>query len=290
MIPILKTNQEKREKKGFNASDAGRMAFDIYHAFKGTEPTNPAAWNETLKWGAGKGVELQMVQVLKDSGIVDPSWNQSDDETFEMEREGVKVRMKIDSFVAGGDNLEIGAPIEIKSINNKNVIDIKKYAEGYPRENYVQQLAIYMDYLGKDIGYLFVSSVDGLAYFWLTCKRVKDKVYQCGNTIVDLDKEYKRWKTLWDNHITKDTPPDPYEFGRYKIPIKDIDWKKVSKTDISKARNGEKVIGDPDAWRILYSPYKDLILKAQGVDAGYTDSELEEIKKATAGYSSKAGL
>lgn len=300
MIPEFKINHEKREKKGFNASDYGRMAFDIYHAFKGTEPTNPALWNETLKWGAGKGVELQMVKVLQDSGIVSLDWNQEEEETYEMERHGVKVRMKIDAFVGGGvtftkgpDNtaiahgrthdLEVGAPIEIKSINNKNSIDIKKYADGQPRENYVGQLAIYMDYLGKDIGYLFVASVDGLSYFWLSCRRVKDRVYECGKTVVDLDVEYTRWAEI-DSLVKNNVEPSPFDAGKYKIPIAEIDWSKVSTTDIGKARNGDKVIGGPDSWQILYSSYKDLILKAQGVSPGYTEEEIAQIKTLTTGY------
>ena len=106
------------------------MGFEIYHTFKGTEATNPPKWFDTLKWGAGKGVELAMVQVLKDSGIVDTNFDQANEETFQMERNGVIVRMKIDAMVSkNAPILNADSPIEIKSINNKNAMDIKKYAE-----------------------------------------------------------------------------------------------------------------------------------------------------------------
>lgn len=286
MIPEFKIKFERHEKKGFHASDYGKPAFDLYHSFKGTEPTNPARWNDTLKWGAGKGVELQMIRVLKDTGIVDEAWDQDKEPTYEMERSGIKVRMKIDAIVGNNEMLGAGSPIEIKSINNKNSYDIRSYADGKPRENYVGQLAIYMDYLNKDLGYLFVASVDGLSYFWLACRKVSDKVYQCGQVTVDLNKEYARWadlKAMVDNNLE----PSVTEYGRYKIPLAEIDWKKLSISEIAKARAGEKVIGDPEAWKILYSPYKDLILKEQGVTAGYTDEEINIIKGLTKGYSAK---
>jgi hypothetical protein len=289
MIPNFTIKHEKREKKGFNASDAERMAFDIYHAFKGTEPTNPPKWNDTLKFGAGKGVELQMVKVLKDSGIIDPNWNQEEDETHEMEREGVKVRMRMDTpaILPNEHGLEVGSCVEIKSINNKNSVDIKKYAEGNPRSNYVMQLAIYMDYLQKDIGYLFVASVDGLSYFFFTCRKTGDGLYECGNTKVNIKAEYQRWAGIQEQLKNGTEPVVPF---RYKIPVGEVDWSKVSKTDIAKARAGHKVIGDEGSWAIAYSPYKDLIIKAQGVEAGYNEEELAIINAATRGYTSKAGI
>ena len=286
-IPKLTRKEEERPKTAFGASDFGRMAFDIYHTFIGTPKTNPNNWNDYLKMGAGKGVELEMIKVLKDSGIVAPEFNQDTAEVYTMERLGVPVRMRMDAIVTGGEDLLVGAPLEIKSINNKNAFDIKKYAEGFPRENYVGQLAIYQDCLNKDKGYLFVSSIDGLNYFMFDCKKTGEGKYQCGETQVDITKEYERWAKIWDC-IQNKTEPDPFEFGRYKIPIEEIDWTKVSDTDISKARNGMKVIGDPESWHISYSPYKQLILQRQGIEmAGYTEAEIERIKELTKGYSSK---
>lgn len=55
----------------------------------------------------------------------------------------------------------------------------------------------------------------------------------------------------------------------------------MSKGDISKARNGHKVLGD---WQILYSPWKDLIIKRQGAELGYNAEEITKIKQLTEGY------
>jgi hypothetical protein len=283
-IPKLIRKEEERPKTAFGASDFGRMAFDIYHTFIGTPKTNPNQWNNYLKMSAGKGVELEMIKVLKDSGIVAQDFDQDKAEVYTMERTGVPIRMRMDAIVTGGEDLLVGAPLEIKSINNKNAFDIKKYAEGFPRENYVGQLAIYQDCLNKDTGYLFVASIDGLNYFMFDSKKTGEGKYQCGMTQVDINKEYERWAKIWACVQSK-TEPDPFEFGRYKIPVEEVDWHKVSKTDISKARNGMKVIGDPESWHISYSPFKALILKAQGIEvAGYTEDEISKIVELTKNY------
>lgn len=288
MIPDLTINLDRRERTSFHASDFGKMACDIYYDWKKTPQTNPTPWNATLKWGAGKGVELQMLKVLKDSGIVAADFDQDKAPELTIGREGIEVKCHVDAIVTeGAHELVAGAPIEIKSINNKNAMDIKRYLDAKPRENYVGQLATYMDALQKEVGYLFVASVDGLSYFWFECRALGDGKYQCGNTIVDLGAEYKRYKEIYDAHIMKNIEPDPFEKGRYKIPLDEIDWKALSVSDISKARNGEKVIGDPEAWYVLYSPWKDLIISRQGATLGYGMDELARIREVTKGYSSK---
>ena len=272
---------DKREKKYFSASDALRPTWDLYHALLNIEPTNPPAWNDTLKWGAGKGVELAMLKVLKDSGIVPEDYNQETMGGFKMEREGLTVSGYIDAIDKNGE------PIEIKSINNANKWDIAKYEKGEPRKNHVMQLAIYMDYLGKENGVLFVASIDGLSTFWIPCKHLGNGKYQCGSVVVDVYAEYIRWKKIMENHVKPKQTPDPFEIGRYKIPVEEVDWSKVSVSDISKARNGHKVIGDPDTWPILYSPWKQLWVDAQGVKPWYSDEELARIKELTKGFSTK---
>lgn len=274
MLNKLKINIEPKKKDSFWPSDYGKPILDIYYAFKGIHPSNPVEWYNTLRWGAGKGVENAMMTVLKDSEIVRPDYNQAVHGRIEIKRGGVQINGYIDALTRNEE------PIEIKSINNKNSFDIRKYEAGEPKENYVGQLAIYMDALGVDTGHLFVSSVDGLSRFWFECKKVGDLKYKCANVEIDLDKEYKKWARLWDNNIQKDIEPQPFEYV-YKIPVEEIDWTKISKTDISKARNDKKVIGD---WQITYSPYKDLIIERQGVGLGYSKRELEFIREKTKGF------
>lgn len=273
----FKIKHEKREKKAFYASDVFKPVLDIYLSFTGVEPTNPPSWYDTLKMEAGKGVEMGMLKVLKDSGFVNEDYDQKTHGHIEIEREEIKINGYIDAITKDG------LPIEIKSINNKNLFDIARYENGNPRENYVAQLAVYMDALDKETGYLFVSTIDGLNRFLLECKKIGERKYRCKNTIVDLDIEYKKWHNLYYENVQKSVMPDLFEYT-YKIPLEKIDWSKISKTEISKARNGHKVLGD---WRISFSPYKDMIVKLQGATLGYTPEEMEIIKNKTKGFSTR---
>lgn len=274
ILETLTYKTEQKEKKHFYASDYGKPILDTYLKFKGVPETNPPKWFETLKWGAGKGVEEAMLGVLKQNGIVNQNYNQEEHGGFKMERNGITIAGYMDAVHVNGN------PIEIKSINNKNDFDIKSYEDGYPRENYVGQLSIYMDNLGVDTGYLFVSSVDGLHTFWFECKKQSDGVYKCGNVIVDLNEQYRKWNKLYHEYVLKDIEPNPFQYI-YKRNIDEIDWKSVSKSDISKARNNRKVLGD---WQVLYSGYKDYIIEKQKATLGYTIEELEKIIKYTEKY------
>lgn len=277
MLNKLKIKIENRKKKAFYASDVGKSLLDLYFGFVAEPVTNPVAWYETMKWGAGSGMEDMLLRVLKDSDIVEGDYDQKEHGRIEIEREGIQIHGYMDAVT------KEGIPIEIKSINNKNIFDIRNYESGNPRENYVGQLAVYMDALGVDLGYLFVSSIDGLHRWCLECKRIDKLKFKCGNVVVDLDKEYKRWSRLYKQNVEGKIVPDAFEYV-YKLPLDEIDWRTVSKGDISKARNGNKVIGGKDSWRLTYSSWKDKIIGMQGVDIGYTREEMEFIKEKTQGY------
>jgi hypothetical protein len=283
MLEKLRIKHEQREKNTFYASDYGKSALDLFFAYHRIRKTNPPEWYDCLKMGAGSGAEVYMLQALKDSGVVDEYYDQDYDGRVEFEVNGFGVTGYMDAVT------KEGFPVEIKTINNKNAWDIKKYEENKPRENYVGQLAIYMHFRNVDTGYLFVASIDGLNRFWFECKKISDGVYQCGDTVVDLKKEFERWSKIYGVmkywHFVEGGSLVPEEFlweNRYKIPVEEIDWETVSAGDISKARNGHKVLGN---WEILYSDWKDLIVKLQGAELGYTPEELIIIKDKTAGYS-----
>lgn len=276
-LKYLKVNLEQREKRGFWPSDYGKMDIELYFSLIGEPKTNVSKWYETLKWGAGKGVEMQMLQVLKDSGIVDEDYDQEEHGRINKIMNGVPVRGYIDAMT------KQGLPIEIKSINNKNQFDIRNYENNQPRENYVGQLAFYMEALGVEKGYLFVSSIDGLNYFLFDCDKIGDGEYIAGMTKVNIKKELDRWKNIFYNHFLKRVPPDVFQY-RYKYPIEEIDWSSLSRDKITKARNNKAVIGD---WQVQYSDWKDKIIELQGETLGYTDEELARIKELTKGYSAK---
>lgn len=277
MITDLKITFEDRPKTAFYAGDTFKSALDLYFGFTHEPKTNPPEWFETLKWAAGNGVESAMLKVLKENGKVPQDYDQKIHGRVDIEREGVPIHGYIDAKTVDGE------PIEIKSINNANYEDVKKYKMGNPRENYVGQLAIYLDALDLDHGYLFVSSIDGLNRFWFDCRKIGHRLYKCGNVTVDLDKEYKRWASIYFDNVIPGIMPDIWEY-RYKVPVSEVNWKSLKDGAIIKARNNHAVIGD---YQIGWSDWKDKIVELQGETLGYTKEELEYIKEQTAGYSSK---
>lgn len=280
MLEKLTIKEKPHEKKAFWASDYGKSMFDVWANFKQIPKTNPTKWYETLRMSAGKGVEEAMLKVLKESGIVDESYKQEEQGRIEIERENFKINGYVDAIT----NAEYGnLPIEIKSINNANDFDIARYERQQPKENYVGQLAIYLDALDKERGYLFVASVDGLHRFWFDCKKTGYRKYKCGETEVDLDAMYKKWAKFYETYVLGDKEFEPDCI--YKYDIEKIDWKGLSANAISQARNNRKVIGD---WQVSYSPWKNLIVEKQGTVLGYTDAELKRIKELTDGYTSKS--
>lgn len=256
---------ENKSKNTFWASDYGKSTLDLYFSLTNEPITNPIEWDDMIRLEAGKGVENALVKVLKDSGYVDENYEQK---SISIVREGVEIHGKIDAI------LKSGIPVEIKSINNKNVFYVKKYHDGFPRESYVGQLAIYMDALGVEQGYLFAVTLDGLEKFLIPCYKTKDNTYRCGKIEIDISKEYKRWAKIWNENIVPKKLPDIWEYT-YKPKIDSIDWTKVP---LAKRRNAVingVVVGS--AWQITYSPYCNRIVELQGETRGYTDEEKKVI-------------
>lgn len=270
----LKYTEEPRVKERFWASDFNKTDLDLYFAWTGEPVTNPPEWNDTLKWGAGNGVEDAMLKVLKMNGIVQEDYDQNIHGAFRVEREGITVSGRTDARTIDG------FPIEIKSVNNKNTVDVREYERGYPRENYVGQLAIYMDVLGVDTGYLFVSTIDGLHTFWFKCKRLASGKYKCGKITVDVNSEYKRWAKLYKENVVPRVMPDPFQY-LYKYDVEKLDWKSLKITQIANARANRAVIGD---YQLRFSNWKDKIIKMQGTRLGYSNKELAIIQEKTGGY------
>lgn len=299
----LADNEEDHEKKSFWASDSEKMLFDIFHTWMGTEPTNPIEPETRMIFNAGKMMELAIVEVMEkaemlankfivdvgDNGkigeakagdIVDVKPEQilrvptkEEQLRIEMERRGVPISGYVDAVLSDG------TPVEIKSFYG--AYQSRDLEAGKPRTSYLKQLAIYMDYLGVNLGKLLYIDRGTGQMFEFDLTRQDDLTFQCNDIQFNLDNTYKRWELFYRDHIlTKVEPPIEY---RYKIPPKEVNWKSLSRSDISKARNNRRVIGD-HPWAVLYSPYKDLIVERQGTTLGYSSGELEEIKRLTAGF------
>jgi hypothetical protein len=283
IVPLkdMKVKYDFRQKRNFSPSDFGKPTLDIYFAFKGVVPTNETLWYETLKWGAGHGVEAAMLEILKYNGIVWEHYDQDFDGLIETTLKIGENVLPIKGFT-DARVIKVDEPIEIKSINNKNIMDVRDYDANKPRKNYVGQLAMYMEFLKKDRGHLFVASIDGLHRYWFECRKIAPGKYQCGEVVVDVHEEFERWSKIW-TMLQNGESPDIWEY-RYKHPIEEVNWKALSTDKVRKARSGEAVVGD---WQISWSPYKDLIVQLQGETLGYTFAELEKIKELTKGYTSK---
>lgn len=265
----LGKEENGREKKSFWASEAETPLFDLYHKWLGTKPTNPIEPEKQIIFSAGKMMELALVENLVKMGEAKKIEGQ---EYISMEREGVKVTGLIDCLLTDG------SPLEIKTYyGNHQTEELKA---GKPKISYLKQLAIYMDFLGKDLGKLFYMERGTGEMFEFLLERNGTK-FKCLDIEFDLTETYKRWAKLYnENIVPKVEPKSEY---RYKIPVKEIDWKTISKTDISKARNNQKVIGD-HPWAIQYSAYKDLIIQKEGTTPGYTEDEVKIILDLTKGY------
>lgn len=258
-----------RDKTTLWASESETMSFEIYHRWMGTPPTNPIAADKKVLMNAGKMLEESLVEKWQEAGVVQ---SQGEDQLrIEMTRKGVPISGYVDAVSVDG------TPIEVKSFYG--YYQKKDLEQRNARTSYLKQLCVYMDALNQERGKLFYMERGDGTMFEFDVVRNGQYKFTCGHISIDMEEVYDRWAKLYTDYILKEVePPIAY---RYKIPPNEIDWSKQSKSAIKKARANQKVIGD-HPWAIQYSGYKDLILERQGVTPGYTEEELEQIKKYTA--------
>lgn len=293
---------QRRPKQSFWASETEALNFDLYHKWIGTPPTNPIEPEKMLMFQSGLMIEQAIVNQLDGMGLVSDRQKRIEmtrcdvpitgyidavvysDEVNEIVREELKQRPELRRLVEQIAKIT-PVPLEVKTFYGDWAE--RELQQGTVKLNHAKQLAIYLDALQLPFGVLLYMNRGTGALYQFLLQSLGNFTYQIisANPAVqkfNLLETYERWKELYVNHIIPKVEPKCEE--RYKIPITEIDWTKVSKTDISKARNNQKVIGD--GWRVAYSPYKNLILKQQNTALGYTEDELIAIREATKGYSS----
>jgi len=268
---FLDTTELAKDKTSFWPSETETNVFDIYHRWIGTLPTNPLTPETRLMFNSAKLIEQAYVDMFADMNILLSS--EESQLHIEIERFGIPVSGYIDALVEleGKDTV-----VEIKTYYGD--YQERDLTNGKPRSSYLKQLAIYMDALDLQNGMLlYVDRGRGKTFqFPLLRDGLK---FNCNDVSFDLSDTYLKWADLHQLCIEPGIePPSDY---KYKTPFAEIDWKKLSNSDISKARNNHKVIG---AWQVLYSPYKDLIIEREGTQLGYTPAELEIIKQLTKNY------
>src|ERR1035437_9288601 len=94
--------QVQKEKTRFHASDYNKPILDLYFKFKGVSETNPTTWQQTLRFGAGKGVEIEALNILKQNGIVANDYDQSIHGGFKMTRENIEISGYMDAIHVNG--------------------------------------------------------------------------------------------------------------------------------------------------------------------------------------------
>ena len=279
---------ELRERTSFYCTDNEKNQFDLYHAWLRTPYTNPMTPESKVSLGTRKLVELSIVSIFRKMGILVEGKDKEEQRSLyriEMIRNGVKVTGYKDAIIKEG---LLNIPVEIKT--SDGYYALKELEAGTPKSNYLKQLAQYIDYDEAPYGYLFQMHFEApfrikdMYQFKVEVIKQGDgsKVFRCNEVEFDIWEVYKRWANIYNTYIEPKIEP-PSEF-RYKFPIEEIDWTKLSTKQISDARNNHSVIGN---WEVKYSSYKDLIIEREGTELGYTDAELKRINEITKGYTSK---
>ncbi len=274
----------EKKKTSFWASETDKMAFDIYHCWKGTPKTDPITEEKLLMLKMRKLTEEAIVSFLRRSGRLVETLTNKERTFFEWGPN----KVPISGYSDAGIVLDEGADPAIIEI--KTYYGTKQHSEirvGKVRVGYLQQLAIYLFHRKMKHGILLmVNQGTGEKFefdLWQHPERGEGH-YICPDNEIEFDllETFRRWETIYVENILKDIEP-AIEYV-YKRDIEKIDWNAVSADAIRKARGNHAVIGD---WQCKYSDYKTLIAERQGTTLGYTEAELKRIRELTTGYSQK---
>jgi hypothetical protein len=270
----VKSQNRRREKKHFYVTDNGRCRRQLYYSLTDIKTSEVNSYESKRRMSIGSNIEDSILSMWVDSGLLMTS------------------QQKVE--VAFRDNFEIhgycDAIVEINGIRHcaelksfYGYYQAKEYRLGKPKPEYVKQLALYIYYMQgqicrlSNIGSLFLEDradctqyeflvrVDpsGLieysseGYGWSECGKISDILEHFDDVV---------------NHIKDGSVPEP-DFN-YKYPIDKLEA--VSKAQLAKARAGKAVLGD---WQCKYCDYKTTCLESRNVELGYTEKELEEIRK-----------
>lgn len=279
---ILKSRSEEygdKKKTSFWASESEVMAFDIYHRWKGTPPTNPITEEKLMMLQMRKLTEVAVVDLVRRSGTIIEELSNGERMYFEWGEH----KTPISGYPDIGVNLN-GQPtiVEVKTYyGNQQQYNV---ANGKVKMSYLIQLCLYMYHWNIPNGILFmINQGTGERYSYDVFRKGEYHfICQDNDVEINLLDTLKRFEQIYVNHILPDVEPDP-EFI-YKYDIEKLNWDEVSAANISKARMNKGVIGD---WQVKYSDFKDLIVKKQGTCLGYTPEEVKYIREKTDGYTTK---
>lgn len=293
IIPIIEksfldTKDEEyagKEKTSFWASESELMAFDIYHRWMKTTPTNPMGGETLIMLSMRKLTEEAIVSKVRKSGHIEERFSNDERVYFEWGPNKVPISGYPDlGFYVKKDRS--GQPIIVEIKTYYGQYQHSQIIDGKCKTSYLKQLAIYLYHFKIPNGILLMANqgTGEMTEFELYVNPENPYHFICpdnGQEINLLD-TFKRWEKIYTENIIPKVEPE-IEY-RYKDDIDKIDWSTISKSAIRAARNNKAVIGD---WQVKYSDFKDLIIKIQGTVPGYTTAELAKIKKLTDGYTVK---
>ena len=270
-----------KKKTTFWASESETMAFDIFHRFMGTEPTNPMSEEKMMMLKMRKLTEIAIIDFLRKSGKLIPRLTNEERCFFEWGEHKTPISGYPDAGINVGEEEVI---IEVKTYyGGKQHSDIRN---GNIKPSYLKQLAIYLYHFKIKHGVLLMINQGTGERFEYDLYQEGDNPYHfiCPDNAIEIDLEavFKRFEKIWVENILPQKEP-AIEL-KYKYDIETIKWDEIAASAISKARNNHAVIGD---WAVKYSDFKDLIIERQGTVPGYTPQELKRIAELTAGYSTK---
>lgn len=281
-VDTNKLKRGEKKKTSFWASETEAMAFDIYHKWIETPETNPMEGETLMMLTMRKMSEEAVVKLLDNAKILLKRFANEERVYFEWGPHKVPISGYPDAGVAIDGSEAI---VEIKTYYGQhNHVEV---TAGRVRPSYLKQLAIYLYHFKIPHGILLMinQGTGEMTEFDLYQDPENPYHFACPDNEIEINLEetFKRWEKIYVENILPRVEPAIEKI--YKYDIRKLDWSKVSTSDISKARNGHKVLGD---WEIKYSGYKDLIVERQGTTLGYTNEEIDYIRKVTDGYSRRA--
>lgn len=284
LIPMLEHSFNPRvskEKTSFWASESKVSAFEIYHRFIGTIPSNPPTNQKQIMFKLRTLMEEAVVDAFRRLGGVVEEYTNDKRMFFNWGALNVPISGYPDLCL---DKDGVRYLVEIKTFAGKHQIaDLNK---GIVKESYLNQLCTYMYGLGINDGILLMVNQENAEMWEFPIKRKSEYIFTGnfgeGMVTVDLKKVFERYEMIWSQYVMLNVEP-PLDII-YKYDIEKVDWENLSTTKIREARNNRTVIGDPEA---EWSEFKDIIIQRQGTVEGYTDEELKRIHELTDGYTSK---
>lgn len=321
--------EEKKSKQSFWASDFGRTLNELFWAWTNVPVTNPPSPETLSMFDIGKLCELHVIRRLQETGFAADLENQGDvslvnstlerplafaehDDEFghrqirlEMEREYVPITGYMDGITLHGE------PIEVKSTRSHMLIKEIALGKEIGNSQYIGQLATYMDFLGKDIGWLVVVERSNGTIMVAKVEHLGNGIYSTTDvslglpetddedeknaefpadfelipTVVDLHEQYKRWRYLFEEHIHPNVEP-PLEF-EYKPFIttgllEDYlgDPNDEGKRDDKKIRaaiKGNRILS-AHGWKPQYCNWKNLWVERECIQKGFGEDVASFLK------------